>query len=61
MSTDKNTPIEQETQNDKAQDAVDSAGPAINQEDGTDGKVDGGIEPETQPAEKRAATSEGDD
>ena len=61
MSPDKNAPIEQETQNDKAQDAVDSAGPAIDQEDGAGGTVDGGIEPETQPAQKRAATSEGDD
>ena len=61
MSTDKNDSIPQETQNEKEQAAVDRAGPPIDQEDGTDGKVDGGIEPETQPAQKRAATSESDD
>ena len=61
MSPDPNAPIEQETQNEKEQDALDSAGPAIAQEDGTGGHVDGGIEPETQPAQKRAATSQGDD
>jgi hypothetical protein len=49
--------IEQETQNEKEQDALDKAGPAIDPEDGTGGQVDGGIEPETQSGEKRAATS----